>query len=274
MSFHYPFEISNAIVEISTANNIIKILTELNNINCKTIEIRIKNEIFVNSIKKILDYITFHEMMISSVSLITTYIKNLPETFLKEILNTNPRLSSIIIFNCPTEYYFESENNDGRIIFFTTQNFADNRCCGKIDSKYFSPNIQMFTESINYNSCLHKKVSIDSEGNIKNCPSTPQIFGNIKNASLEKALHHPDFKKYWNLTKDHIEVCKDCEFRYICTDCRAYAEMTHENAQGLDVSKPLKCGYNPYTGEWQEWSTSPLKQKAIKYYRMQEIHLK
>jgi hypothetical protein len=23
---------------------------------------------------------------------------------------------------------------------------------------------------------------------------------------------------------------------------------------------------DPYTGEWKEWSTNPLKQKAIKYY--------
>lgn len=32
------------------------------------------------------------------------------------------------------------------------------------------------------------------------------------------------------------------------------------------LSKPLKCGYNPYTGEWSDWSTNPLKQKAIEFY--------
>jgi hypothetical protein len=31
-------------------------------------------------------------------------------------------------------------------------------------------------------------------------------------------------------------------------------------------SKPLKCGYNPYTAEWAEWSQHPLKQDAIAYY--------
>jgi hypothetical protein len=36
-------------------------------------------------------------------------------------------------------------------------------------------------------------------------------------------------------------------------------------------SKPLKCGYNPYTCEWEEWSTHPMKQKAIEYYGMQEL---
>ncbi|GEN76402.1 hypothetical protein CHA01nite_21420 [Chryseobacterium hagamense] len=271
LNFDYPFEISNAIVEISTATKTFEIFTELNNINCKSIEIRIANELFVKNIKNILNYITFHEMIISSISIITNYNKSLNEDCLKEILNDNYRLASVIIFNSPNEHYIESDSKDGRIIFFTVQNFIGNKCCGKISSKYFSTNIQMYTESLHHNSCLHKKISIDSEGNIRNCPSMPQSFGHITDTTLEEALAHPDFKKYWNLTKDKIEVCKDCEFRYICTDCRAYTERTHTDAGGLDVSKPLKCGYNPYTGEWQEWSTNPLKEKAIKYYGMEEL---
>ena len=94
----------------------------------------------------------------------------------------------------------------------------------------------------------------------------PESFGNIKDTTLEQALNHPNFKKYWNITKDQTEVCKDCEFRHICTDCRAYIEKPEDQ-----YSKPLKCGYNPYTNEWGEWSTNPLKQKVIEYYGMQEL---
>ncbi|MEM9686908.1 MAG: grasp-with-spasm system SPASM domain peptide maturase, partial [Bacteroidota bacterium] len=124
-------------------------------------------------------------------------------------------------------------------------------------------NMKLFTESQRHNSCLNRKISIDSNGNIKNCPSMPQSFGNIKNTTLKAALHHKDFKKYWNLTKDHIAVCKACEFRYICTDCRAYLEKPDD-----PYSKPLKCGYDPYTNVWQDWSTNPLKQQAIDFYGM------
>ncbi|WP_392389175.1 SPASM domain-containing protein, partial [Elizabethkingia miricola] len=102
---------------------------------------------------------------------------------------------------------------------------------------------------------------------IKNCPAMPKIFGNVKTSSLEDALKHSEFREYWNLSKDHIEICKDCEFRYICTDCRAFTELSHQNDKGLDYSKPLKCGYNPYRGEWEEWSANKLKQKAINYYK-------
>lgn len=33
-------------------------------------------------------------------------------------------------------------------------------------------------------------------------------------------------------------------------------------------SKPLKCGYNPYTNVWEEWSTNPVKEDAIAFYGM------
>ncbi len=59
------------------------------------------------------------------------------------------------------------------------------------------------------------------------------------------------------------------EFRYICTDCRAYTE----NPEDI-YSKPLKCGYNSYTNKWEEWSTNSLKLKAIEYYGMQNLILK
>ena len=93
-----------------------------------------------------------------------------------------------------------------------------------------------------------------------------ESFGNINTTKLIDALSRPGFKKYWNITKDQISICKDCEFRHVCTDCRAYIE----NPDDI-YSKPLKCGYNPYTCEWEEWSTNLLKGKAIEYYGMKDL---
>lgn len=142
--------------------------------------------------------------------------------------------------------------------------------CGTIRGNIDSVNLEIISESMHHNSCLNCKLSIDSSGNIKNCPSMARSFGNIAEITLAESLSHKDFKQYWNVTKNDIDGCKDCEFRYVCTDCRAYTERTHTNPEGLDLSKPLKCGYNPYTGEWEEWCTNPLKQKAIQYYEMEK----
>ncbi len=52
----------------------------------------------------------------------------------------------------------------------------------------------------------------------------------------------------------------------IYTDCRAYIENSEDQ-----FSKPLKCGYDPYTNIWEDWSANPLKQNAIKYYSFEEF---
>lgn len=186
----------------------------------------------------------------------------------KSIFKSNDKINRLTYFGC---YKNSQEKYLNRIIAYVKDTIVNEKKCGLISSNFFYSNLETYTLSTNHNSCLYKKISIDKDGNIRNCPSMPQSFGNIKDNTLEEAIAHPEFKKYWNLTKDQIEVCKDCEFRYICTDCRAYTERTHMNAEGLDTSKPLKCGYDPYTGEWAEWSTNPLKEKAINFYGMQNL---
>ena len=71
------------------------------------------------------------------------------------------------------------------------------------------------------------------------------IYGNILQDKLLKIVDSSKFKKLWGLKKDKIHVCMDCEYRYACTDCRAFIEDPEDI-----LSKPLKCGYNPYTGKW------------------------
>jgi SPASM domain peptide maturase of grasp-with-spasm system len=152
------------------------------------------------------------------------------------------------------------------IIISTQESINSSASCGVVHPAYFTMNIPHYTESLAHNTCLNRKISIDIEGNIKNCPSMKESFGNIKDTTLEEAINKPGFKKYWNITKDQITKCKDCEFRHVCTDCRAYLENPDDM-----YSAPLKCGYDPYTCEWEEWSTNPLKQQAIAHYGMREF---
>ncbi|MNL67068.1 hypothetical protein D3C87_1916250 [compost metagenome] len=52
----------------------------------------------------------------------------------------------------------------------------------------------------------------------------------------------------------------------MCTDCRAYVEDPKDI-----YSKPLKCGYDPYTNEWEDWVTHPMKQAAIEEYGLSAL---
>ena len=108
----------------------------------------------------------------------------------------------------------------------------------------FSVNIQMFTESLSFNNCLNKKLGIDKSGYVKNCPSFKNNFGHIENIKLNELFLNKKFIIYWKIKKDDIKVCKTCEFRYICSDCRVFTTKNQING------KPSKCKYNPTTNEW------------------------
>lgn len=257
-TFETPFHISNAVVEYSEVA-----FSNLNEIKNSFDELGIQACFLVFYEDYEIDLINFleefNDSRLLSIQLLAPFNQKLN---INKIAKKYQRLTNVILFNSKI-------NKQKDFVTYTTKSFFNSTFCGAINN-YFTINIDTYSESLNHNSCLHKKISIDKHGFIRNCPSMPQHFGNIKDTTLEVALNHPDFKKYWNVTKDMIAVCKDCEFRHICTDCRAYTERTHFE-EDIDLSKPLKCGYNPYTNEWVEWSTNPLKEKAIEYYGMQEL---
>lgn len=135
--------------------------------------------------------------------------------------------------------------NHCTIIFNNSSKISCNDC-GKIKTQQFFVNTKGICLASSYNSCLYKKISIDIEGNIKNCPSCSKSFGNMRSTTLEQALSYPDFKALWGVTKDQVDVCKDCEFRRICPDCRVFIKDPAN-----PYSQPAKCTYNPYIARWQ-----------------------
>jgi SPASM domain peptide maturase of grasp-with-spasm system len=268
LKWDFPAVITNAILDFCDEQDskypifedIVKSLTDM---GCVALQLRFFDYVNWNSIKGVLLQNT--DSSIESIEVIAKYDETITYEELLEVKKSNQRVSSFLLHSAP---FFKTFEIPFKNTFFstTTESITNSSHCGFINAEYFSTNIVLFTEAQKHNTCLNRKISIDTEGYIRNCPSMKEHYGNIKDTTLHQALEHPDFKKYWFINKDQIAVCKDCEFRYICTDCRAYIE----NPEDM-YSKPLKCGYNPYTCEWEEWSTNPLKQKAIAHYGMKEI---
>ena len=146
---------------------------------------------------------------------------------------------NVLVLNFP---YSRKRKN----ISFLTENFSLSNC-GIIDKKYFVNNLPFFTEAQHHNTCLNRKICIDENGDIKNCPAMKQSYGNIRTTTLKEAIEKPGFKDCWTISKDQIDVCKDCEFRYMCTDCRAFIKDPAN-----PYSQPAKCTYNPYICLWEE----------------------
>ncbi|MEM6718120.1 MAG: grasp-with-spasm system SPASM domain peptide maturase [Bacteroidota bacterium] len=261
-----PAEITNAIIDINsdTKYDVQKVLVQLDELNCKHVQIRFFKILKLDEIIELLDFLNKSNSIVSSINFVVSFTEEFSIESVTTLFKKQPRICSFLIYNHTEEKFIKPlQGNHIKYIQYTTKNISSASHCGVISSEYFLPNVKAFTESLQHNSCLNRKISVDVKGNIKNCPSMTEDFGNIQETSLSEALHHKNFKKYWNITKDQIETCKDCEFKHICTDCRAYLENPENQ-----YSKPLKCGYNPYINEWTVWSKNPLKEKAIAYYNL------
>ncbi|MCW3465058.1 grasp-with-spasm system SPASM domain peptide maturase [Chitinophaga nivalis] len=262
LTWDEPYPVTNAIIDLDAATPPLpwpRLIHELETLGCQHIQLRCFSDHPLTFFEDILQQLEHTRIL--SAELIIKYQDHFTQPMLVGFCSLFKRITLLTLHTTPfTETVFHPPAGNARILYIPSPIDAATHC-GHIIPDYFSINIKTFTESQQYNTCLNRKISIDAAGNIKNCPSMKDSFGNVYDSTLLAALAHPAFKKYWHINKNQISVCKDCEFRHICTDCRAYLE----NPQDI-LSKPLKCGYNPYTCEWEDWSQNPLKEHAIAYY--------
>lgn len=95
------------------------------------------------------------------------------------------------------------------------------------------------------NPCWNGKIAITSTGDVLPCVfARNEIIGNIKTTSVKNIVSKQN--KYSSITKDKIEVCRDCEFRYACHDCRPLAKGVYNSI----YAKNPRCLYDPYEGKW------------------------
>lgn len=89
--------------------------------------------------------------------------------------------------------------------------------------------------------CFGERLYIDYELNLYPCAMERRItYGNLFESKLALLLND----KIATMTKDKIQGCKDCEYRYACYDCRCDA-----NGAPIDA-KPWYCTYDQENGTW------------------------
>ncbi|MCB0408654.1 MAG: grasp-with-spasm system SPASM domain peptide maturase [Flavobacteriales bacterium] len=245
LEWDFSSNINNAIVDVYDLNNYDykTVINQLNELNCFSIAIRLFSKINKQDIISILKEL--NHLSYRAIELLVDFDSFGKKEAFVNLTKDFPKLISLNIYNFSlnkTERYGVSKC----IVTYSTKKSISDKDCGAINVKYFTPNIKHFTESLYYNTCLNRKISIDVNGEIKNCPSMQKSYGNIKNTTLEEVLNKLDFKELWNIKKDNIKVCQDCEYRHICTDCRAFRDNPNDI-----FSHPAKCNYNPYQAKWK-----------------------
>lgn len=241
-------------------------LNFLNNSGCKFLELRINKQFEFNYLIEFIK--NTQKTSVQSIDIfISFYSKNIEYNVIT-LKEQFIEIRWIVIYDCPKSLVNRHNMKKHSNTLYVSSGIEPHYC-GNISDFYFSINIPTYTESLSKNTCLNCKLSIDKDGNIKNCPSMKNNFGNIKDHKLNWQVFNKKFTEMWNIKKDDVKICRDCEYRYICTDCRAYLEDPSDI-----YSKPLKCGYDPYTGVWSDWKTDPKKQKAITHYGLNMVNEK
>jgi SPASM domain peptide maturase of grasp-with-spasm system len=264
--FENPFEITNCIIDFSSKSrfDIKKVFDEINALHIPFVQIRISQDCSKKQITHIIDCLkSFNDTSLNEMFILLPYDATV-ESFLKTNLAIEKYLS-ILFYKCEENKKCAKVFNNIQINYTKTIINIPNSC-GIIKISNFIIQEDFYRESLKFNNCLNQKISIDQNGKIKNCPSMAKSYGNINDTSLMEAISKERFKNLWHIKKDDIAICKTCEFRHICTDCRAYLQ----NSEDI-YSKPLKCGYDPKTNKWEDWSINPLSKKGIEDYGMQDI---
>jgi SPASM domain peptide maturase of grasp-with-spasm system len=194
LNFETPNFISNCIIDINNESKFDCgiIYNQLANYNCYHYQLRFYDscdcEKLNEALKETLNY------PIKSINIILPYNKNIEE---KEFISIyyKYQLTEISCYSTPLFKleYLKKIYLDFPFIFYT-EKITNETSCGNINANKFNTEFTSFSESQNYNSCLNRKISIDVNGEIKNCPSMAKSYGNIKNTTLEEALEKKGFK--------------------------------------------------------------------------------
>lgn len=242
----YPSLITNAIIELSEQNGLLykegfeKLLVFLEKLVCKHISLKICDwmgtEHFIMLCKAIQD------AAIHSVQFIIPYKEQWNTDEVGVLIMDHPKIKWVIFESSPFK-----KNLENKIFFF--EHTIKTSTKKQVDQ--FIVNLFLFSESQLHHNYFNRKLFIGSEGEIKNAPECQEIHGKIQEIThpqqLVELIKTAAFQTYWFVTKDRCEVCKDCEFRYMCMDNRI--PLQRENGYWYHLQK---CNYDPYTGSWKD----------------------
>jgi SPASM domain peptide maturase of grasp-with-spasm system len=238
LNYKTPNFITNAIIEINSNINIEKTLKIVSEIHIPAIVLIIENNKILDY-KKLLDY--FEGTNTQHIEIILRNYKEIDA----EIFNHNTRLNKIKVYNSKFQKIRNLDNEITKYIEYKNDNINFKP---KIS---FNINLELFSESKHNHTYFNKKIYIGKNGEIKNAPECEDIFGNIQNITdfndIINITKTKNFRKYWGINKEKIDVCKECEFRHMCTDNRVPFKRKKN-----EWFHKTECFFNPYISKWKE----------------------
>lgn len=246
LDWHSPAHISNSIIEISQEinYNLFDVIFQLEELGCRHLQMISYDILDLKKLESIINLIK--RSSYKSIEIILKFDPILTMNELDSFIEGNKKIKSIIFHSSETNTIKNCIKDPSMgIIAHTKQQITPNSNFNNNTKEYFNVSVELFTEAQKYNSYFNRKVSIDKSGNIKNCITHKHYFGNVNINSIISIISTESFQKIWFASKDETDVCRDCEFRYMCVDSR-FPEIKNDGSW----FHKKKCNYDPYTAKW------------------------
>ena len=239
-----PSIIDNAIIKCSPNlyESVFNVLEELLCYNVTIIAA--KEEIkdlsaFLTFLSKNIKYKIFQNVNIYLEETYHTKMKN----NIAQFMNETPNVQQLFFIKNKKTFEICKSYMDHRQAMASTSEIISTK-----NRIFFNPTIYFYLDSLFFNTSSNKRLFIDKKGELKNNEYDSEIYGNIVNLSSDEVkaiIQSRYFQKKWKISKDKVEICKDCEYRYICEDLTPIV-------RGADQKwyRAEKCDYDPYLSSW------------------------
>lgn len=231
LDFDIPFDYETLVIDANVVSDALRYIQAMPSERLsRYTQVRIFDNVHSRKLETIIELL--NSKSIYNIELVFNWSKNDSEENLKKMLDKyNYCLSKLIVMGYKDITY----NNR---LFFNKKRLTDSSQCGICNENLLSINVETYNKFLLGNTCLWKKIAIDINGNVKNCPSMDFDYGSVFNIDLKDVKNNPRYQFFSLLRKNEISDCKDCEFRVFCVDCRC--KCTNEI-----YDKPNTCDYNP-----------------------------
>lgn len=212
-------------------------------VQCHYIQFRVLEEIEQTRIVDLLN--SFDRSHIDHVQLLLPAIFADDIEWMQSLLDQYPRLNSIRVYGMsqPGERYSDAIMRPIIWMGSPLNGYGPSKVRMVIT-------MALFCESQSHHNYFNRKLYIAKDGAIGNAPETTSRHGNMNDIrdgnEMVDIVDRPDFQTYWRVSKEMVDVCKDCEFRYMCMDNRVPQPRTPES-----WFHERECPYNPYICKWK-----------------------
>lgn len=239
LSWEYPAKINNAIIFLNDLSDYLKkeLLDQFEDNGCCHYQIIIKSQIPPDNVFKLLSL--FKGRLTKKIELFLPYNKELEQLADVSFFMKYPFCQTLVMYNSP-------HNKTTKGLFFYLIYAKGELYDSPGNYSLFFPTVKHFAEAQNHNTYYNRKIIIDEKGFYMLGIHDSTRYGNVKDLGLSELISLEDYTRYWYVNKDKVEVCKDCEFRYMCIDSR----LPVKNIETGLFYFNNKCSYSPYTCKW------------------------